>query len=109
MRFALFAILVSVGVIFLGCSSNQRGQTGPGQHPGSFRGQITKAVALDYLLYLPQDYGHDPEKKWSLMLYLHGAGERGDDLEMVNIHGLSKMLKGRPDFPLVVGRFESDG
>ena len=28
------------------------------------------------------------EKKWPLMLFLHGAGERGEDLELLKHHGL---------------------
>ena len=36
----------------------------------------------DYLLYLPEDY--TPEESWPLVLYLHGAGSRGNDIGMVN-------------------------
>jgi len=74
----------------------------PGQHPRSFRRQITKAVDLDYLLFLPQGYGRDPEKKWPLMLFLHGAGERGDRLELVKKHGPPKLVEQQPDFPFIV-------
>ncbi|HSW44924.1 MAG TPA: hypothetical protein VLM89_05085 [Phycisphaerae bacterium] len=35
------------------------------------------------MLYLPSDYG-TPGKRWPLVLFLHGAGERGNDLEKVN-------------------------
>lgn len=30
-----------------------------------------------YVVYVPRDYS--PEKKWPVILFLHGAGERGDD------------------------------
>ena len=34
-------------------------------------------VEMRYLLYLPKDY--DKQESWPLLLFLHGAGERGDD------------------------------
>jgi predicted peptidase len=60
----------------------------------TFAEQIELAVRLDYLLYLPQGHGDDPEKRWPLILFLHGMGERGDDLELVKKHGPPKMLAG---------------
>ena len=37
--------------------------------------------AHDFLLYLPEEY--DPEQLWPLIIYLHGAGSRGDDIERI--------------------------
>jgi len=40
--------------------------------------------AVNYLLYLPDGYQQqDTLKKWPLLIFLHGSGERGDDLEKV--------------------------
>ena len=46
---------------------------------------------MKYLKYLPPSYDGNDEK-WPLLLFLHGAGERGDDLEMVKVHGPPKMI-----------------
>lgn len=55
-----------------------------------------KQVRSDYLLYLPADYGKDKDRKWPLLLFLHGAGERGSDVQRVKIHGpLKEAEKGR--------------
>ena len=56
-------------------------------------------VELDYLLYLPE--GYDEKETWPLMLFLHGAGERGDDLEKVMVHGPPKLAKHKK-FPFIV-------
>jgi predicted peptidase len=64
-------------------------------------GSIELTMHLNYLLFLPQSYGEDPEKKWPLILFLHGAGERGDDLERIKVHGIPKIVERQPDFPFV--------
>ncbi len=67
----------------------------------TFEAQITKTVRLDYLLFLPEDYGADQQQKWPLILFLHGAGERGDDLERVKAHGIPKIAEQQQDFPFI--------
>lgn len=57
---------------------------------------------LKYLLFLPQDYGQDRVKRWPMVLFLHGAGERGDDVWKVAAHGPPKCVKDHPDFPFIV-------
>lgn len=57
-------------------------------------------VKLKYLKYLPKDY--DKKDKWPLLLFLHGAGERGDDLELVIKHGPPKLIAGGKHFPFIV-------
>ena len=57
-------------------------------------------VQMDYLLYLPQDY--DKQEKFPLMLFLHGAGERGNDLQKVKAHGPPKLISAGKQFPFIV-------
>ena len=57
-------------------------------------------VQLRYLLYLPKD--NKPEKPTPLLLFLHGAGESGDDLELVTLHGPPKLIAAGKDFPFIV-------
>ena len=57
-------------------------------------------VELDYLLYLPPDY--ESKEAWPLVIFLHGAGERGDDLELVKKHGPPKLISEGKDFPAIV-------
>jgi predicted peptidase len=74
----------------------------PGEHRLRFQAVVEKKADLKYHLYLPEGYGENPDQQWPLILFLHGAGERGDDLEMAKYHGLNKMLTGRPDFPFIL-------
>jgi len=53
------------------------------------------------LLFKPKGYD-ESNKKWPLMIFLHGAGERGTNLAAVAVHGPPKIVKDRPDFPFVV-------
>ncbi|HVY72384.1 MAG TPA: prolyl oligopeptidase family serine peptidase [Verrucomicrobiae bacterium] len=68
----------------------------------TFRGDIKKSVAVNYLLFLPRDYDADKGKSWPLMLFLHGAGERGTNLVKVAVHGPPKLVKNQPDFPFIL-------
>jgi predicted peptidase len=61
-----------------------------------------REATLRYLLYLPAEYTADEGKKWPLVLFLHGSGERGNDLEQVKKHGPPKILEAKPDIPAIV-------
>lgn len=62
---------------------------------------VTKKFELNYLLSLPAEYKKLPYKKWPLILFLHGAGERGSDTELLKIHGIPKIVEREPDFPFI--------
>ncbi|MCW3090255.1 MAG: Alpha/beta hydrolase family protein [Ferruginibacter sp.] len=55
-----------------------------------------------YLLSLPEGYTADTTKKWPLMIFLHGSGERGDNLEKVKAHGPPKLIEAGKKFPFIV-------
>lgn len=53
--------------------------------------EISRKVNIQYFLNLPEDYGSG-NQKYPLIIYLHGSGERGDDLEILNGNGLTRLL-----------------
>lgn len=57
-------------------------------------------VEMGYLLYLPKNY--DQQESWPLVLFLHGSGERGDNLELVKKHGPPKLIAAGKQFPFIV-------
>lgn len=55
-----------------------------------------------YKIFYPKSYKKEADKKWPLLLFLHGAGERGNDLKIVELQGLPNYLRKREEFPFVV-------
>ena len=86
-------LLIALSLTLVLCSPSRAEQ-----RPQTFEKQIT--IKLDYLLHLPDDYGKDPAKKHPVMLFLHGAGERGTDVKRVQIHGPPKLLAAGTDLPV---------
>ena len=74
----------------------------PNQSPQTFSATIAQVVRFDYLLHLPRDYREDTDARWPLILFLHGSGEGGHDLDLVKTHGVPKVVESMDDFPFVV-------
>ncbi len=67
----------------------------------SFEKEINITVGFQYLIYLPIDYDK-ADKKFPLVLFLHGAGERGTDIEAVKRHGPPRLVETGKDFPFIL-------
>lgn len=73
-----------------------------GQEAKTFEKEIRETVQAKYLLYLPEDYDAS-EEEWPLMLFLHGRGERGDDLKKVANNGPPRLVEEENhSFPFVI-------
>jgi len=55
---------------------------------------------LDYLISLPLQYSSE-EADWPLILFLHGAGERGNNLQLLRKHGIPRIVSEMADFPFI--------
>jgi predicted peptidase len=64
-----------------------------------FERTLTKTAAYKYLLALPDGFDRKSERRWPLILFLHGSGERGNDVRSVARHGPPKLLEARGDGP----------
>ena len=60
------------------------------------------AYALDFLAYTPSSYDKDTAKKWPLVIFLHGSGERGSQVNLVRKNGLPFELDRRGDTPYIM-------
>ncbi|TCI05284.1 phospholipase [Corallincola luteus] len=69
--------------------------------PNEFTKEIVKAVSVKYLLYLPERYT-ESVRQWPLIVHLHGAGECGDDLELVKGQGIPYLIEAGNQLPFIV-------
>jgi predicted peptidase len=74
----------------------------PGQHAQLLHRRVVLTADLRYLLYLPGGYQARGSQRYPLLIFLHGSGEAGTDLERVKVHGPPKLVEHRPDFPFIV-------
>jgi predicted peptidase len=80
----------------------------PGQHAYSSTFRVKAAsgrvefVRIEYLLYTPAGYATQAKRKWPLVLFLHGLGERGNDPWLLTAQPLPKTLAHERTFPALV-------
>jgi predicted peptidase len=54
-------------------------------------------MELKYVLFGPEDLS--VQDSWPLIIFLHGSGERGDDLELAKKHGLPQYIEAGYEVP----------
>ena len=74
----------------------------PMQTAEQFQFKKTLSAEVNYLLFLPKGYDAKAERRWPLILFLHGAGERGTNIWKVATHGPPKNAAAQGDFPFII-------
>lgn len=104
-RCALGLFVLSFSLLSTGCISVRVKGDFDGVHKRA-TGFINKSMVVDgeerkYAVYVPRYY--DSDRKWPLIVFLHGAGERGDDgLKQTEV-GIGPAIRLNPErFPAVV-------
>jgi len=68
----------------------------------TFSKKICCDISVRHLIFLPEGY-NDSQKKWPLLLYLHGGMGRGNDFKMLYWYPVPKMiLKKKYKLPFIV-------
>lgn len=93
---------LAAALVVAGCTTTPETATESMQTAQHFQKKLTHTAQLDYLLFLPAGYAKSGTKPWPLLLFLHGAGERGTNLAKVAVHGPPKIVKAKKDFPFVL-------
>ena len=101
MKGALCALCALVTAGIFGCGASNVWKVSAGQHPEEFEKETTRTLGAKFLLYVPKAFGSE-KKNWPLVVFLHGLGERGDDLEKVKVHGPPKLVERGNDFPFIL-------
>jgi|TARA_Y100000310_G_scaffold342789_1_gene447443 predicted peptidase len=63
---------------------------------------LRREVNCSYLLYLPDGYAADGRNDYPLILFLHGAGERGSDLDLLKVTGLPRHIEEGLNLPFII-------
>ena len=97
-KYARSLFVVTILSLFLvSCAPFRKSRTPLGQS----HQQLDIKTTLKYLLYLPEEYNKEPHE-WPLLLFLHGAGERGSVLDSVKKHGPPKLAEQIPNMPFII-------
>ncbi len=67
----------------------------------SLNKKITKQISVHYVLHFPDGYQRS-KHNWPLIVFLHGSGERGNDLSKVSIHGPLKYINAGHNIDAVI-------
>ncbi|MDX2444112.1 MAG: prolyl oligopeptidase family serine peptidase [Bacteroidales bacterium] len=93
-RYILLTVLI--GFISL-CNNNMKAESNS-KSSQSAKIFSSNAGEIQYLLYLPGNY---KKTELPLIMFLHGAGERGSNIELVKKHGPPKLVE-QNDFPFII-------
>jgi predicted peptidase len=100
--------LALLSLLLLGQAKEE--QPAPGKQVGqTLDAEVRLQVKMNYLLYLPKDYEESGSRRWPLVLFLHGAGESGNDLNKVKVHGPPKLVAAGKQFPFILVSPQSPG
>lgn len=96
MKKRISAILIILAMMLSMVSMASDGESNPAAEVMSKKTFYSSGnTALPYRLYVPADY--TPDKEYSFLLFLHGAGNRGDDNEnqvSVNTGLINRIING---------------
>ena len=64
------------------------------------RTEVNLPYEISFRTYFPEGYELSDEK-FPIVFFLHGVGERGNDLDLVETHGIPKLIKKNKKFPFI--------
>ncbi|MBT4099576.1 MAG: T9SS type A sorting domain-containing protein [Gemmatimonadetes bacterium] len=94
-------VLSLLSGLFLGGATSVAAQETPrvGQH--AYRADVAGSM-VNYLLFLPETYGQNPDKRWPILIYLHGSDLVGDRPEILRAYGPPAIVDEEPGYPFIL-------
>jgi len=88
------SVIALVGIVFLLASCNNKTKKKENIETGIYLKEVFKSTNgdLNYRIFYPE--GFDESKKYPVLLFMHGAGERGEDNEAQLVHGSELIAAG---------------
>jgi len=71
-------------------------------YPREYQNKDLQQYGKGYMLYLPEGYEADPDKTWPLMFFLHGYGDRGDNLFLLPKASPFMMIREKGPLPFII-------
>ncbi|QJD81913.1 fibronectin type III domain-containing protein [Cohnella herbarum] len=68
----------------------------------SFTSPLAGFGTVHYLAYQPEDAYRGPNGKYPMLLFLHGSGESGTNIELVKTHGPPMLISQGQEMPFIV-------
>lgn len=90
------AFIISILTIVMNCSLSSFAQQQIVK-----QANIIRKTTLTYLLKVPSNYEANKNERFPLLIFLHGSGERGNDINKVKAHGPPSFVDTRKDFPFI--------
>lgn len=75
------------------------------RQPGYLLASATTGGNVGYYAYLPEEHYFKATKRFPLLVFLHGSGEKGNgttELSKVLVHGPPRLIKNGQDLPFIV-------
>ncbi len=102
-RYLLSILILSFIYLFLLNCAGKKNMITSGKQTEQKFSKITSngKEEIRYLLYLPKDF-KNKKNKFPLILFFHGSGESGVNLQLVKNNGIPKIVEKKRSFPFVV-------
>ena len=97
---SLRLIFIIYAVVIVGCNTKIDKDNMSDKKQGVFETVVNIPIKLNYALYTPNNY-RKTESELPLVLYLHGVGERGTDLQKLELNGIPELISKGKAFPFL--------
>jgi len=96
-RFIIFNLIA----VLLSCATLRAGQPAPGLQV-ELTHRISDQQSVPYLFYLPENFDSTSDRKWPVILFLHGRGESRGPLSIVAKWGPPRMARRGDKLPYIL-------
>jgi predicted peptidase len=99
----VFSLMLAAGILLSDGFVRDAVAASPSQLLKQTYASALTGTDRDYWLYLPAGMDDNPYRKWPVILFLHGGGERGSDIDVVLKHGpIKEVAQNGRELPFII-------